>query len=582
MNKPFATIYKAQQYIRAAIAQGQKGSYQVIFRGGTYNLTKPLTFDDRNDIDSSSSIEFTAFSNENVVLSGGRTLTGSWAKTADPHIWKLNLPAAFNDNSSFQSLFKNGKRLKRAASDTLFTQGPAPEFANSYKVFDFKALSRLVKDSLNVFCAFSYSGTDLDNLKDIAAADVIIYNSWEASWLRVYKVDKARKVIYFRNPSAYPVGFYQPHMRYVIENSLDYLDKPGEWYFDSANKQILYYAATGEDPNKATFIAPVLDQLVAAKGNAGINRYVSNIKFSNINFSYTKSAWGVNLNQQAYGYKAMLAGFKKNNLQKYPWMDLNVGFSASQMALDCGAAITLEVCKNWSFDNCSFTHLGNYAVGILNYSSNNSITKCSINDVGGGGVMIAYNNLGGKRTDVPDNISPTANKVINCTITNCGLVFPSGVGIAVVQANHSLISKNLISNLPYCGISVGWTFSATDDNYTSYNIIQYNNIHDVLQALTDGGGIYTLGKQVGAVYKGNYIYNIYRNKNATGAHCNGFFFDEGSSSLKLDSNVVFNVKDEAMRFNKTDVSKISRGFNSLERVNSSSTLKSEIYKKIIK
>lgn len=583
INSPFATIYRAQQFIRDEIAK-KNGNYQIILRGGVYELNKPITFDAKHDVNQGSAIEFKAYPNEKVTISGGKTLLGTWVKINNNGLWKFNLASTPGNTPLLQSLFANGKRLKRASSDTLFTNGPAPQFSKLYKfgVYDFTSIRKLIKDSLNAFCAFTYSGTDLDNLKDIATADVIVYNSWEASWQRIYKIDKVNKIIYFKNPSAYPVGFYNTRIRYVVENSLDYLTKPGEWYLDSRNNSILYYAENGENPNNVQFVVPVLDTLLAAKGNGKQNILISNIKFSDINFSYSKSAWGVNLNQQQYGYKALLETYKRTNSQLYPWLDFTQGFSGDQAALDCGAAISLESCEKWVFNNCTFTHLGNYAVGIANYSNNNIISNCLFSDIGGGGIFIAFNYLGGLNKNFPNNISPAGNQVLNCTITNCGVIFPSGVGIGIMQANHTLISHNMIYNLPYSGISVGWTFSSSQDNYTSYNTIEYNHIYNVLQSLTDGGGIYTLGKQVGTIYKGNYIYNITRNKNASGAASNGFFFDVGSSALKLDSNVVYNIKNDAVRYNQTDASKINIGYNYLQGMNRNEELRNVIFKKILK
>ncbi len=585
IEKPFASIYKAQEYIRHQRSI-KPGNFTVILRGGVYELAKPISFNSQLDPDESGPIEFKAYPGEKVTISGGKILTGTWVKVPDhPSVWKLNLTSTFDIVPHFRSLFRNGTRLQRASSDTLISDGPLPQFARLYKVYDFAALNQLEKNSLNVLSCFKYSDHDLDDLTDIDDAEALVYGSWEASWNRIYKIDKEHKAIYFRNPASYPDGFYpNPRIRYVIENSFDYLNKPGEWYFDAKGKNVFYYASSGENPNEVQFIAPVLDTILIAKGDGKANKLVSNIKFSNIDFSYSGSAWGVNEIHFGIPFIHQLHdSCVSENKKRYPWLDFTQGFSSFQAALGCGSAITLEACKNWTFDHCSFLHLGNYAIGIIDYSSDNTISNCYISDIGGGGIMIAFNAPGGKLKWLPESISPTGNKVLDCVINNCGVIFPSGVGIGVMQANHTLVRHNLIYNMPYVGISVGWTFSLTLDNYTTYNTIEYNNIHDVMEKLNDGGGIYTLGKQVGCLYKGNFIYNVRRANNSIGAHNNGFFFDVGSCVLKVDSNVVFNAANEDKRFNLTDSTKTEFGYNYWEKATpSNKALKDIIYKKVLK
>lgn len=568
VEKPFLTIARAQQYVEnASIKEG--GNCQVILRGGTYVLHTPLAFDAQFNTDTNRTIEFTAYKGEKVTISGGENLRGTWVKTNKPRIWKIDISSQFGSEPFFQSLFANGKRLKRACSDTLLSKGALPEFQHLYGVNDFKAIGNLIKDSINVFCAFVYSGNDLDHVQDITAADVIVYNSWEASWHRIYKIDKQNKIIYFKNPATYPVGFFSPQVKYMIENSLDYLNKPGEWYLDVRNKCIMYYAIGNENPNKMKFVVPVSDKLLVAKGSP--DKKICNVKFSNINFSYSKSAWGIN---------NILQSYKAANARKFPWLDFNQGFSSVQASVECGAAISLEACNNWLFNNCSFSHLGNYAINIGIYSSYNVISNCTVRDIGGGGILICYNKMGGKVTGLSDDVSPAYNKIVNCAISKCGTIFPSGVGIGLMQCNHTLISHNKIADLPYSGISVGWTFDAATDNYTSYNIIEANVIHDVMKILNDGGGIYTLGKQTGSVYKDNYIYNVFRANHSIGAGCNGFFFDQGSSGFKVDSNVVYNVKNASVRYNQAKASEINLKYNYFQGMNTNTELRNLIYSKV--
>ncbi|MDC0284696.1 right-handed parallel beta-helix repeat-containing protein [Mariniblastus sp.] len=73
-----------------------------------------------------------------------------------------------------------------------------------------------------------------------------------------------------------------------------------------------------------------------------------------------------------------------------------------------------------------------------------------------------------------------------------------------------------------------------------------NRIHDIMLELSDGGGIYTLGRQPGTVLRGNYISNVPSNHGR--AESNGIFMDQGSSGILVQGNVIAGTKCSPMRF----------------------------------
>ena len=96
---------------------------------------------------------------------------------------------------------------------------------------------------------------------------------------------------------------------------------------------------------------------------------------------------------------------------------------------------------------------------------------------------------------------------------------------------------------------MGWTWSRSA-NYSDNNVLEANHIHDTLEALADGGGIYTLGIQEGGVIRGNYIHDIGRAEGAIGSHNNGIFFDESSRDILVTRNVIERTSHTAVRFNR--------------------------------
>ena len=102
------------------------------------------------------------------------------------------------------------------------------------------------------------------------------------------------------------------------------------------------------------------------------------------------------------------------------------------------------------------------------------------------------------------------------------------MGIIAGYVRDVNITHNEIEHCSYSGISLGWGWGIYEPHrdtnfrgaydgarYAKYdkpavsmrNSVTYNHIHDVMEKLFDGAGIYTLGLQNGSVICGNYIHD---------------------------------------------------------------------------
>ena len=82
------------------------------------------------------------------------------------------------------------------------------------------------------------------------------------------------------------------------------------------------------------------------------------------------------------------------------------------------------------------------------------------------------------------------------------LEFICEVNIAI--SDNIDIIKNDIADTPYTGITVGWGWGTAREKFGNIRISK-NRIHNVMQTLTDGGHIYTLGNMPGSVISENYM-----------------------------------------------------------------------------
>jgi hypothetical protein len=69
-----------------------------------------------------------------------------------------------------------------------------------------------------------------------------------------------------------------------------------------------------------------------------------------------------------------------------------------------------------------------------------------------------------------------------------------------------------------------------------------------MQVLSDGGGIYTLGRQPGTILSNNHIHDIPLNLGK--AQSNGIFMDQGSSEITVIENKIHKIAKSPIRFHK--------------------------------
>jgi hypothetical protein len=216
------------------------------------------------------------------------------------------------------------------------------------------------------------------------------------------------------------------------------------------------------------------------------------------------------------------------------------------------ATIELDAAEACAFDHCRFEHLGGTAVWFRRACKNNRLSRCRIRDVAGNGV-----NVGEPNVAVPSPeavaagraLSPVSqgNAITHSRIEHAGALYHGAVGVWIGMAKATEVSSNEIRNLPYTGISVGWNWTPAP-TVCEGHLLASNHIHHVMQLLSDGGGIYTLGRQPGTILRGNVIHDV--SVNAGRAESNGIFMDEGSSEMLVESNIIYNIARSPIRFHK--------------------------------
>ena len=517
-DQPFATPARAVAAVRTLAAGGRNRDMRVVLHGGTYALEAPLVLTPADSGSADYAITYAAAPGETVVISGGRPITG-WNPSGGSE-WTVELPGVKSGPWFFRQLVVNDQRAVRA------------RWPDEDGVLHIATVGSEVK-------SFTFDRTlPPENLGD-QDAELVVYENWSVSRALVTTSDERQLA------TATAVGWIghgdmttaSPGKPAFIEHARAALDQPGEWFLDRRSGTLTYLARPGETPAQTVAVAPVLTQLVTIAGTK--EKPVRNLRFEGLRFEHTDFAL------PAVGYSEIQAAHFGPST-KLPTQ-------VQPVAVECAYA------EDVRFERCRFAHLNNSGIGFGPGCRRNIVNGCVIEDIGGNGVMVGWRGAGQLATGTEGTLdadwaeptdAPTGNTIANCVIRRCGADSRGAVGVFVAFSADTRVAHNVIHDLPYTGMSVGYRWDTTPTSQARC-VVEYNHIYDVMKRLADGGGVYTLGLQPGTVLRGNLIHDVHRSAFAHGgAPNNGFFVDEGSKGFLFESNVVHKTSGESVRFNQ--------------------------------
>lgn len=476
------------------------GGVTVMLHEGIYPLSRPLTFRPADSGTAEAPLTFAAAPGATVVLSGGRPLNG-WTRTRvnGKACWMTEVPEVKRGEQFFTQLFINGHRRQRAR---LPKKG----------WFRFNDYVRAKERTPKWHCGprrMYYKAGDLKPWKNLSDIRLLTPEYWFASDHRIRRIDTRRRIVHFKTNSVASLhDEKQKCARYFVENVFEALSEPGEWYLDRKSGKCFYIPMPGEEPESVVGIAPILDKVIFLAGTA--KQPVTHIRFENL------------------------------SIQHAEWMYPADDAGSVQSSFKVPGAVILKAARHCMVYGCEVTRTSTWGIETRNGCHDNHVLRCSVHDVGAGGIKIGHewmSRIDETSTHIIKPISdlPSATTVSDCSVHNVGTVHLTGVGIWVGNAGGNRIVHNEVFDIPYTGISCGWTW-ADVPTATTDNCIEDNHVHHIGcdRNLSDNGGIYILGQHPGSTVRRNHIHDV----QCYGYGGTGIYTDEGAAEIRVENNLV--------------------------------------------
>lgn len=512
---PLKSISAAQKLAVVLLESGGEAEVIVWLAGGTYPISEPLTFKPIGSGSENTSLLFKAQKGESPVISGGAEITG-WSKNPEG-FWEAPLPDGIKEIENIRELFISGKRAIRA------------RFPN-------EGYLHVKKSGEDRRTNFFFEKGDFPIPQNLNGLELVFLHDWSISRIGIKEIDAANNQLFTvdsigaKSPAFFTIDNWEPNPRYFLENAREFLDAEYEWIFLKDHQKFMLKLPEGANPSDFQMTVPFSEGLISIIGAE--NQSVKNIHFEGIAFQFSK--WEI----PEKGY----CGVQACHFDPRPSSD---GWAVVP------AAISSVWAEDISFTGCSFKNFGGSGIWFGTGSKNCKIIDSELFDISGNGIMIGEGQdrlVNGEPwwKSAPGQVA-LGNSIENSKISQVGAQFYGAVGIWCGLTAETTIKNNEIFDLPYSGISVGWMWSPVPTPARQNNI-SGNHIYDIMNILSDGGGIYMLGLQPGSKILENRIHDV--EVNAGKAESNGMFLDEGITDVVVERNLVYNIAKSPLRFHR--------------------------------
>ncbi len=147
--------------------------------------------------------------------------------------------------------------------------------------------------------------------------NIVYFYSWTTEWNYIGSIDAENRAVYFNTLAGVVPGSFSYSKRYYVENVLEGLDQPREWYFDKTSMCVYYYPTAWEDMESISVEVPVLQVLLS------LNYGASHLRFEGLHFA--NADWQIYASDNIYfasGQAAAITDKLRGSLMVYSTDDI--------------------------------------------------------------------------------------------------------------------------------------------------------------------------------------------------------------------------------------------------------------------
>lgn len=547
---PLRTMQHARDVVRTVNAT-MTGDISVYLRGGSYPVTSTIEFGPADSGSNGHQITYAAYPGETPVLEGGVRVTG-WTQHSGS-IWKAPLDHA----GKLRTLYVNDKRATMA-SKTINSAG----CSGTYTITAGQAA--WAWESGSQCAGAKYNAGDFpaiaSNQDDI---EIETATTWTTAIVGVRQVttDGGNRVAVFQQPGAAIAqgafnGNAQVGGSHKVMNAYEFLDTPGEFYFDKTSRTLYYYKASSENMATATVYAPNNVPTLLRVAGTATNKHVHDIVFSGLTVQH--SGWNL-FNVAGSAFKQAQQGnlgaiaYAKQNFHAYYYR--NVEVTPGIIQIENANAILLQRDR--------IQHTGADGINMVNDVQDTQLIGNVTDDIAGSAITVGNpqhvyigDYTATNHEKYPAQVEGLCKNITirNNVIYDSAVLFNGHSPISAYFVDTLTVQHNRIEKAPWAGITLGWGWWNFDGSSGSIapnrptttarnNTISYNQIIDTVQRLGDTAPIYTLGSQPGTTITNNYLQGV------PSGHRYGLHPDEGSAYLTFRDNVLSVDKSVATLIN---------------------------------
>ncbi len=577
-DRPLETLLAARQRVRTILRGfGSDGAEDITVHlaPGIHRLREVLLLGPEDCADGACTVTWRGSGNGETVISSGSRLEG-WQRCEDEpsdlpesvrgRIWFVDLPSGtqvktvYGDNGSIPRA--RGEAIKPCRLST--EDGARAKWYGSDDPSKVGA-PRKQGDDIWFHDRFGFREGAIVPASDLDEAEFAIIPAmqWTMNILHAGEIDFENRIVHLKEACTYPIGVpgCAPDGSIWLENSLSVI-QPGAWVYH-AKEARLYYCPEGDEP-PAGLEAACLTEFIRVEGRHdlhGEKKLVAGVHFKNLGFTRSNR----------FSFHGLTGRGIQHDWEMHDAPSCMVRFRHAQQC---------------SVSDCRFYEAGSGGLRMDLTCSDNRVERCEFEHLGGCGIVLCGYGLS-------RHYLHRRNKVLHNHIHHIGEHYWHCPAIFIWQSGDNHIAHNHLHDTPYTAIvcsgrtvfdregrgecsgtihwedveeqcgkgyeHTAWCYSGLPSwwireplMHSRENLIEYNHIHDVMQIMGDGNGIYISGAGGGNVVRFNVVGPCPSPTMAEGIRC-----DDDQHHTIIHGNLIFGQGGQAIGITLKGINRVT-------------------------